>query len=356
MAKIKVSELAQLDESKVNDKTSLLAVDSNQSYQLKYGFLSSNLSSNLYRPITETVSAECDIQQQKDDIAALSATSKNLCAEIQLSTQTLTSEIDNKIDKTTIATSTNLGLIKVGYYTDVDRKNYAVQLNEEKQAYVHVPLEGGSGGSDPRIDTLAIMSSYYVSSDNIAIPRMNYNSIKLLSGYVNQAFEETELLNDLVDKIAMFDDDSNLSSGLLYDLSSEVSAAKNKIDDIDEISDAVDKIAMFDDDSNLSSGLLYDLSSEVSAAKFMLGSGNAKSDSSNNWITLTADSLVIAVVKNSQNTDSKIEYKENSDATPITVAGCTSSDIEIVSNFTIHAKANVMFRLTGATTNLITIS
>mgnify|MGYP001772164610 CR=1 FL=1 len=102
------------------------------------------------------------------------------------------------------------------------------------------------------------MSSYYVSSDNIAIPRMNYNSIKLLSGYVNQAIEETESLNDLADKIAMFDDANNLSSGLLYDLSSE-----------------------------------------VSATKFMLGSGNAKSDSSNNWITLTADSLVIAVVKNS---------------------------------------------------------
>ena len=315
MAKIKVSELAQLDENKVNDKTSLLAVDSNQSYQLRYGFLSSNLSSNLYRPIAETVSAECDIQQQKDDIAALSATSNSLCAEIQLSTQTLTSEIDNKIDKTTIATSADLGLIKVGYDTDVDRKNYAVQLNGEKYAYVHVPWEGGSGGSDPRIDTLAIMSSYYVSSDNIAIPRMNYNSIKLLSGYVNQAIEETESLNDLVDKISMFDDANNLSSGLLYDLSSE-----------------------------------------VSATKFMLGSGNAKSDSSNNWITLTADSLVIAVVKNSQNTNSKIEYKENSDATPITVAGCTSSDVETVSNFTIHAKANVMFRLTGATTNLITIS
>ena len=315
MAKIKVSELALLDENKVNKQTSLLAVDSNQSYQLKYGFLSSNLSSNLYRPITETVSAECDIQQQKDDIAALSAISRNLCAEIQLSTQTLASEIDNKIDKTTIATSADLGLIRVGYDTDVDRKNYAVQLNEEKQAYVHVPWEGGSGGSDPRIDTLAIMSSYYVSSDNIAIPRMNYNSIKLLSGYVNQTFEETESLNDLADKIAMFDDANNLSSGLLYDLSSE-----------------------------------------VSATKFMLGSGNAKSDSSNNWITLTADSLVIAVVKNSQDTDSKIEYKENSDATPITVAGCTSSDVEIVSNFTIHAKANVMFRLTGATTNLITIS
>ena len=315
MAKIKVSELAQLRESDVNKYTSLLAVDSNQSYQLRYGFLSSNLSSNLYRPIAETVSAECDIQQQKDDIAALSATSMNLCAEIQLSTQTLTSEIDNKIDKTTIATSADLGLIKVGYDTDVDRKNYAVQLNEEKQAYVHVPWEGGSGGSDPRIDTLAIMSSYYVSSDNIAIPRMNYNSIKLLSGYVNQAIEETESLNDLVDKIAMFDDANNLSSGLLYDLSSE-----------------------------------------VSATKFMLGSGNAKSDSSNNWITLTADSLVIAVVKNSQDTDSKIEYKENSSTTPITVAGCQRSDVEIVSNFTIHAKANVMFRLTGATTNLITIS
>ena len=315
MAKIKVSELAQLDESKVNDKTSLLAVDSNQSYQLRYGFLSSNLSSNLYRPIAETVSAECDIQQQKDDIAALSATSRNLCTEIQLSTQTLTSKIDTKIDKTTIATSADLGLIKVGYDADVDRKNYAVQLNEEKQAYVHVPWEGGSGESDPRIDTLAIMSSYYVSSDNIAIPRMNYNSIKLLSGYVNQAIEETESLNDLADKIAMFDDANNLSSGLLYDLSSE-----------------------------------------VSATKFMLGSGNAKSDSSNNWITLTADSLVIAVVKNSQDTDSKIEYKENSDATPITVAGCQRSDVEIVSNFTIHAKANVMFRLTGATTNLITIS
>ena len=329
MAKIKVSELAQLRESNVNKYTSLLAVDNNQSYQLKYGFLSSNLSSNLYRPITETVSAECDIQQQKDDIEALSATSRNLCAEIQLSTQTLTSEIDNKIDKTTIATPTDLGLIRVGYDADVDRKNYAVQLNEEKQAYVHVPWEGGSGGSDPRIDTLAIMSSYYVSSDNIAIPRMNYNSINIMSGYVNQAIEETESLNDLVDKIAMFDDANNLSSGLLYDLSSEVSAT---------------------------SGLLYDLSSEVSAAKIMLGSGNAKSDSSNNWITLTADSLVIAVVKNSQNTDSKIEYKENSDATPITVAGCTSSDVEIVSNFTIHAKANVMFRLTGATTNLITIS
>ena len=315
MAKIKVSELAQLRESDVNEYTSLLAVDNNQSYQLRYGFLSSNLSSNLYRPIAETVSAECDIQQQKDDIATLSAISRNLCAEIQLSTQTLASEIDNKIDKRTIATSADLGLIKVGYDTDVDRKNYAVQLNEEKQAYVHVPWEGGSGGSDPRIDTLAIMSSYYVSSDNIAIPRMNYNSIKLLSGYVNQAIEETESLNDLVDKIAMFDDANNLSSGLLYDLSSE-----------------------------------------VSATKFMLGSGNAKSDSSNNWITLTADSLVIAVVKNSQNTNSKIEYKENSDATPITVAGCTSSDVETVSNFTIHAKANVMFRLTGATTNLITIS
>ena len=315
MAKIKVSELAQLDESKVNDKTSLLAVDSNQSYQLRYGFLSSNLSSNLYRPIAETVSAECDIQQQKDDIAALSATSRNLCAEIQLSTQTLASEIDNKIDKTTIATSADLGLIKVGYNTDLNAKNYAVQLTETNYAYVHVPWQGGSGGSDPRIDTLAIMSSYYVSSDNIAIPRMNYNSIKLLSGYVNQAIEETESLNDLVDKIAMFDDANNLSSGLLYDLSSE-----------------------------------------VSATKFMLGSGNAKSDSSNNWITLTADSLVIAVVKNSQDTDSKIEYKENSDATPITVAGCQRSDVETVSNFTIHAKANVMFRLTGATTNLITIS
>ena len=315
MAKIKVSELALLDENKVNEQTSLLAVDSNQSYQLRYGFLSSNLSSNLYRPIAETVSVECDIQQQKDDIAALSATSNSLCAEIQLSTQTLASEIDNKIDKTTIATSADLGLIKVGYDTDLNAKNYAVQLTEENKAYVHVPWESGSGGSDPRIDTLAIMSSYYVSSDNIAIPRMNYNSIKLLSGYVNQAIEETESLNDLVDKISMFDDANNLSSGLLYDLSSE-----------------------------------------VSATKFMLGSGNAKSDSSNNWITLTADSLVIAVVKNSQNTNSKIEYKENSDATPITVAGCTSSDVETVSNFTIHAKANVMFRLTGATTNLITIS
>ena len=136
----------------------------------------------------------------------------------------------------------------------------------------------------------------------------------------------------------------------------EINKKVNKIDDIDEISAVVDKIVMFDDDNKLSSGLLYDLSSEVSAAKFMLGSGNTKSDSSNNWITLTADSLVIAVVKNSSTADSKIEYKEKSGDTPITVAGCQRSDVEIVSNFTIHAKANVMFRLTGATTSLITIS
>lgn len=261
------------------------------------------ISENVNSISTHIGTAEANINEMSDNIDKLSEDISQI-----------NDTIDN--DLNVVASSSKLGMVKCGFAETPGQKDYAVKVDTAGNMHVHVPWEGGgSGESDPRIDTLAIMSSYYVSSDNIAIPRMNYNSIKLLSGYVNQAIEETESLNDLVDKISMFDDANNLSSGLLYDLSSE-----------------------------------------VSATKFMLGSGNAKSDSSNNWITLTADSLVIAVVKNSQNTNSKIEYKENSDATPITVAGCTSSDVETVSNFTIHAKANVMFRLTGATTNLITIS
>ena len=199
MAKIKVSELAQLDESNVNKYTSLLAVDNNQSYQLKYGFLSSNLSSNLYRPITETVSVECDIQQQKDDISALSATSNSLCAEIQLSTSILQDKIDTKIGKDISATSDSFGLIKIGY-SPVDN-NYALMLDEEGHAYVTV--EGGSG-SDSRVNDLIAISSYYADSkrlgqdnkpkdliaelkDDISLSNSNFiNSISQLSSNIQQ--------------------------------------------------------------------------------------------------------------------------------------------------------------------------
>ena len=234
MAKIKVSELAQLHESDVNKYTSLLAVDNNQSYQLKYGFLSSNLSSNLYRPITETVSAECDIQQQKDDIAALSATSKNLRAEIQQSTQTLASEIDNKIDKTTIATSTNLGLIKVGYYTNSAAKNYAVQLDESYNAYVNVPWQGGSGGSDPAVDILKSISSFYAGGNaplytdkvnNIAngVTQLT-NKVNEVSATAKESQDEIENINDIIDTL--------YEVGSIYTTTNEVQPTIEKLKEL----------------------------------------------------------------------------------------------------------------------------
>lgn len=241
MAKIKVSELALLDENKVNDKTSLLAVDNNQSYQLRYGFLSSNLSSNLYRPIAETVSAECDIQQQKDDIAALLATSNSLCAEIQLSTQTLTSEINNKIDKTTIATSTDLGLIKVGYDTDLTAKNYAVQLTEESNAYVHVPWEGGSGGDDTRINMLASVSSYYTDDS------YNNKVLQVQTEATNNHNANLQLIRELSTKIITGDDpnETNSLSGDFRRFSSAVAKIEPVLDDDNKIS--------------IESGVLFDL-------------------------------------------------------------------------------------------------
>ena len=230
MAKIKVSELAQLRESDVNKYTSLLVVDNNQSYQLKYGFLSSNLSSNLYRPITETVSVECDIQQQKDDIAALLATSNSLCDEIQLSTQTLISEIDTKIDKTTIATTADLGLIKVGYDTDNNERNYAVQLTEENKAYVHVPWEGGSGGSDPAVDILKSISSYYAGQGTNPTNKVENLSIDFtkISSYVKELSDmniagRVDGFDERLDEILTFDDSGEMLSGFIVDLSSNIS-------------------------------------------------------------------------------------------------------------------------------------
>ena len=294
MAKIKVSELALLDENKVNKQTSLLAVDSNQSYQLKYGFLSSNLSSNLYRPITETVSAECDIQQQKDDIAALSATSKNLCAEIQLSTQTLTSEIDNKIDKTTIATSTNLGLIKVGYDTDLTAKNYAVQLTEENKAYVNVPWEGGSGGSDPAVDDLKKISSYYAGPGTTPTNKVENLSIDFtkISSYVKQLSDmdiadRVDGCDERLDEILTFDDSGEMLSGFIVDLSSNISnlyptvenlstdftkissyvkelSDTNIVVSVEDCSKRLDEILTFDDSGEMLSGFIVDLSSNIS--------------------------------------------------------------------------------------------
>ena len=296
MAKIKVSELAQLRESDVNKYTSLLAVDNNQSYQLKYGFLSSNLSSNLYRPITETVSAECDIQQQKDDIAALYATSESLCAEIQLSTQTLTSEIDNKIDKTTIATSTNLGLIKVGYDTDLTAKNYAVQLTEENKAYVHVPWESGSGGSDLAEDVLKLksISSYYAGPETYPTNKVENLSTDFtkISSYVKELsdmniVDRVEGCVERLDEILTFDDSGEMLSGFIVDLSSNISnlypevenlstnftkissyvkelSDTNIVDSVENCSKRLDKILTFDDSGEMLSGFIVDLSSNIS--------------------------------------------------------------------------------------------
>ena len=295
MAKIKVSELAPLDASKVNKYTSLLAVDSNQSYQLRYDFLSSNLSSNLYRPITETVSAECDIQQQKDDIAALYATSESLCAEIQLSTQTLASEIDNKIDKTTIATSTNLGLIKVGYDTDLTAKNYAVQLTEEK-AYVHVPWESGSGGSDLAEDVLKLksISSYYAGPETNPTNKVENLSTDFtkISSYVNELSDmniadRVDSCDERLDEILTFDDSGEMLSGFIVDLSSNISnlypkvenlstdftkissyvkelSDTNIVDSVENCSKRLDEILTFDDSGEMLSGFIVDLSSNIS--------------------------------------------------------------------------------------------
>lgn len=218
MSKIKVSELAPLDASKVNKYTSLLAVDNNHSYQLKYGFLSSNLSSNLYRPITETVSAECDIQQQKDDITALYATSESLCAEIQLSTQTLASEIDNKIDKTTIATSTNLGLIKVGYDTDLTAKNYAVQLTEENKAYVHVPWESGSGGSGDYDDVRKTVQDISATT----IPDIKFNITELSDSTVN-----TDYQSSLVNRLSLVEDETDEIGNFIDEIIDKTSGLYN---------------------------------------------------------------------------------------------------------------------------------
>ena len=295
MAKIKVSELAQLRESYVNEYTSLLAVDNNQSYQLRYSFLSTNLSSNLYRPIAETVSAECDIQQQKDDIEALSATSRNLCAEIQLSTQTLASEIDNKIDKTTIATSTNLGLIKVGYDTDLTAKNYAVQLTEEK-AYVHVPWESGSGGSDLAEDVLKLksISSYYAGPETNPTNKVENLSIDFtkISSYVNELSDmniadRVDSCDERLDEILTFDDSGEMLSGFIIDLSSNISnlypkvenlstdftkissyvkelSDTNIVDSVENCSKRLDQILTFDDSGEMLSGFIVDLSSNIS--------------------------------------------------------------------------------------------
>lgn len=236
MAKIKVSELAQLNADRVNEETSLLAVDSQQSYQLKYGFLSANLSSNLYRPLAETVSAECDIQQQKDDISNLTLSCNNLSDEIKLSVNVLTSSIDNKLDKDTVATEITPGLVKLGYQESESEANrcYSLQLDQDNKAYVKVPWQPGQI-DDPRLTVLLGVSSYY-SYDLDDELHHNKDKVNELSTSVNNLAANVEELNTLsvsqtfneideqLSEIASYTDDGILSSGYILELSSIVSS------------------------------------------------------------------------------------------------------------------------------------
>ena len=239
MAKIKVSELAQLDADRVNEETSLLAVDRQQSYQLKYGFLSANLSSNLYRPLAETISAECDIQQQKDDISNLTLSCNNLSDEIKLSVNALTSSINNKLDKDTIATDITPGLVRLGYQESEANKCYPLQLDQDNKAYVKVPWKPGQI-DDPRLTVLLGVSSYY-SYDLDDELHHNKDKVSELSTSVNNLSANVEELNtlnisqtfDKIDKqlsdIASYTDNGILSSGYILELSSIVSSLYNDI-------------------------------------------------------------------------------------------------------------------------------
>lgn len=203
MAKIKVSELAQLRESYVNEQTSLLAVDNNQSYQLKYGFLSSNLSSNLYRPIVETVSAECDIQQQKNDIATLLVTSNSISSAVSISALAFDTEIAKKLNKDVVATSSALGLIKLGYESAENSKYYPLSIvtdeNEPnfQKAFVYVPWEGGSEEYqklEADVKELTSVSSYYCE------PRTKLNLVSAFSDEMNELKERyNEVYVNMVD-------------------------------------------------------------------------------------------------------------------------------------------------------------
>ena len=239
MAKIKVSELAQLDADRVNEETSLLAVDRQQSYQLKYGFLSANLSSNLYRPLAETISAECDIQQQKDDISNLTLSCNNLSDEIKLSVNALTSSINNKLDKDTIATDITPGLVRLGYQKSEANKCYPLQLDQDNKAYVKVPWQPGQI-DDPRLTVLLGVSSYY-SYDLDDESHYNKDKVNELSTSVNNLSADVEELNtlnisqtfDKIDKqlsdIASYTDNGILSSGYILELTSIVSSLYNDI-------------------------------------------------------------------------------------------------------------------------------
>ena len=291
MAKIKVSELAQLDADRVNEETSLLAVDNQQSYQLKYGFLSANLSSSLYRPLAETVSAECDIQQQKDDISNLTLSCNNLSDEIKLSVNTLTSSIDNKFDKDTAATSTSLGLVKLGYQESEANRCYPLQLDQDNKAYVKVPWQPGQI-DDPRLTVLLGVSSYY-SYDADDDLHHNKDKVNELSTSVNKLSANVEELNTLsvsqtfneideqLSEIASYTDDGILSSGYILELSSkvnELSTSVNKLSanveelntlsvsqTFNEIDEQLSEIASYTDDGILSSGYILELSSIVSS-------------------------------------------------------------------------------------------
>ena len=293
MAKIKVSELAQLNADRVNEETSLLAVDSQQSYQLKYGFLSANLSSNLYRPLAETVSAECDIQQQKDDISNLTLSCNNLSDEIKLSVNALTSSIDNKLDKDTVATEITPGLVKLGYQESESEANrcYSLQLDQDNKAYVKVPWQPGQI-DDPRLTVLLGVSSYY-SYDLDDELHHNKDKVKELSTSVNKLSANVEELNTLsvsqtfneideqLSEIASYTDDGILSSGYILELSSKVKELSTSVNSLsanveelntlsvsqtfNEIDEQLSEIASYTDDGILSSGYILELSSIVSS-------------------------------------------------------------------------------------------
>ena len=213
----------------------------------KLGINSITSDINRINNLNPTVSQNTTrIDEISGDIETLSGNVTTLSTSIQTETESretndneittrinnLESTLTNQINtiKTTPATVNDFGMIKLGFTADQRSKKYPVQL-QNNQAFVQVPWVSGE------IDENQIREivENYLTDDNI------YNAI--ISNKTNITNISTEIWK------AADPEDPESEDGILVRL--------------DSIEDVVDDIAYFDDDNNLTSGLIYDTNISV---------------------------------------------------------------------------------------------
>lgn len=187
-------------------------------------------ASTTYDENIQTISGNVNSHSARIDAAEanineISGNVNNLSGDISH----ISSIIDN--DLSVVATNEKLGLVKCGYQTQADNRNYAVSTDQDGNMYVNVPWSGGSGGSDPAVNVLKSISSYYAGPGANPLNKVEELSIDFtrVSSYVEELSDmdiagRVERCVERLDEIVTFDDSGEMLNGFIVDLSTSISA------------------------------------------------------------------------------------------------------------------------------------